>query len=120
MATKKAKKVTTLSQLRASNKETADVIQKFETLKATVREYFSHIRYRSPEYSIKLAATIAGENGAQKVHMANVSSLIASVVTAQGLGKEVRVKAIQDPTGGALVLDFYSPVNIDGKINLLS
>jgi hypothetical protein len=96
------------------------VSEQLATLKATIREYFQHLKYRSPEYSIKLPATIAGENGAQKVHMANVPSLIASVITAQGLGKEVRVRAIQDPTGGALEFLFYSPVNIDGKANLLS
>ena len=96
------------------------VKEQLATLKATIREYFDHVRYRSPEYSIKLAASIAGEGGVQKVHMANVPSLIASVITAQGLGKEVRVSAMQDPTGGALVFNFYSPINIDGQRNLLS
>jgi len=114
------KKVTTLSQLRASNKETATIIEKYETLKATVREYFSHLRYRTPEYSIKLPATVPGEGGVQKTHMANVPSLIASVITAQGLNKEIRVRAVQDSTGGALEFVFYTPVNIDGKADLLS
>ena len=114
------KKVTTLSQLRASNKETATVIKKYETLKATVREYFSHLWYRTPEYSIKLPATVPGEGGVQKTHMANVPSLIASVITAQGLNKEIRVRAVQDSTGGALEFVVYTPVNIDGKADLLS
>ena len=114
------KKVTTLSQLRASNKETATVIEKYETLKATVREYFSHLRYRTPEYSIKLPATVPGEGGVQKTHMANVPSLIASVITAQGLNKEIRVRAVQDSTGGALEFLFFTPVNIDGRADLLS
>jgi ABC-type proline/glycine betaine transport system permease subunit len=52
--------------------------------------------------------------------MVNVPSLIASVITAQGLGKEVRVSAVQDPTGGALVFNFYSPINIDGTVDLAS
>lgn len=114
------KKVTTLSQLRASNKETATVIEKYETLKATVREYFSHLRYRTPEYSIKLPATVPGEGGVQKTHMADVPCLIASVITAQGLNKEIRVRAVPDSTGGALEFVFYTPVNIDGKADLLS
>lgn len=96
------------------------VKEQLETLKTAIREYFSHLRYRSPEYTIKLPAKIAVENNVPKDHAVNVPSLIASIVTAQGLGKEVRVKAIQDPTGGTLVLEFYSPVNIDGKADLLS
>jgi hypothetical protein len=96
------------------------VSEQLATLKATIREYFDRVRYRSAEYQIKLPAKIAGENGVQREHMVNVPSLIASVITAQGLGKEVRVSAVQDPTGGALVFNFYSPVNIDGKVNLLS
>ena len=80
----------------------------------------NRLRYRQPEYSIKLPAKVAVENNVPKDHAVNVPSLIASVITAQGLGKEIRVKAVQDPTGGALVLEFYSPVNIDGKANLLS
>ena len=96
------------------------VKEQLETLKATIREYFSHIKWRTPEYTIKLPAKVAVENNVPKDHAVNVPSLIASIVTAQGLGKEVRVKAVQDPTGGALVLEFYSPVNIDGKADLLS
>lgn len=96
------------------------VKEQLETLKATIREYFSHLRYRTPEYSIKLPATVPGEGGVQKTHMANVPSLIASVITAQGLGKEIRVRAVQDSTGGALEFVFYSPVNIDGKVDLMS
>ena len=96
------------------------VKEQLETLKATIREYFQHLKYRSPEYSIKLPATVPGEGGVQKTHMANVPSLIASVITAQGLNKEIRVRAVQDSTGGALEFVFYTPVNIDGKVNLLS
>ena len=96
------------------------VKEQLETLKATIREYFQHLRYRQPEYTIRLTAKVAVENSVPKDHAVNVPSLIASIVTAQGLGKEIRVKAVQDPTGGALVLEFYSPVNIDGKANLLS
>ena len=106
--------------IAAAKPKKPTVKEQLGTLKATIREYFSHLRFRTPEYSIKLPATVPGEGGVQKVHMANVPSLIASVITAQGLGKEVRVKAVQDPTGGALVLEFYSPVNIDGKADLLS
>ena len=96
------------------------VTEQLITLKTAVREYFNRLRYRQPEYSIKLPAKVAVENNVPKDHAVNVPSLIASVITAQGLGKEIRVKAVQDPTGGALVLEFYSPVNIDGKANLLS
>lgn len=94
--------------------------QSYDTLRATIREYFSQLRYRQPEYSIKLAASVAGEGGAQKVHMVNVPSLIASVVTAQGLGKEIKIKAVQDPTGGALIIEFYAPVTVGDKVTLLS
>jgi hypothetical protein len=114
-----AKKAGITQSVKTLNKKPT-VSEQLATLKATISEYFSHLKYRSPEYSIKLAASIAGENGAQKVHMANVPSLIAAVITAQGLGKEVRVRAVQDPTGGALEFLFYSPVNIDGQRNLLS
>jgi len=96
------------------------VKEQLDTLKATVREYFSHLRYRTPEYSIKLPATVPGEGGVQKTHMAHVPSLISSVITAQGLNKEVRVRAIQDPTGGALEFLFFTPVNLDGKVDLAS
>jgi len=94
--------------------------EQLATLKATISEYFTHLKYRSSEYQIKLPAKITGENGVQREHMVNVPSLIASIITAQGLGKEVRVNAVQDPTGGALLLEFYSPINIDSKVNLLS
>ena len=105
--------------IAAAKPKKPTVKEQLETLKATIREYFSHLRYRTPEYSIKLPATVPGECECEDC-MANVPSLIASVITAQGLGKEVRVKAVQDPTGGALVLEFYSPINIDGKVNLNS
>jgi hypothetical protein len=91
----------------------AVVTAQLETLKNTIREYFNHIKYRSPEYTIKLNASISGENGAQKVHMVNVPSLIASITTAQHLNKEIRLKAVEDPTGGALLIEFYTPVQIE-------
>ena len=96
------------------------VKEQLATLKATISAYFTHLKYRSPEYSIKLPAKIAGENGVQRDHAANVSSLIASVITAQGLNKEVRVQAVQGPTGGALEFLFFTPVNLDGKVDLAS
>jgi sensor domain CHASE-containing protein len=104
----------------ASALKKPSVKEQLATLKATISEYFNHLKYRAPEYSIRLTASIAGENGAQKVRMVNVPSLIASVITAQGLNKEIRVHAVQDQTGGALEFLFYSPVNIDGKRDLLS
>lgn len=96
------------------------VKEKLATLSATIRDYFSEVRYRQAEYTIKLPAKVTGENGVQKDHAVNVPSLIASVVTAQGLGKEIRMKAVQDPTGGALIIEFYSPITLGGKFNLLS
>ena len=106
--------------IAAAKPKKPTVKEQLGTLKATIREYFSHLRYRTPEYSIKLPATVPGEGGVQKVHMANVPSLIASVITAQGLNKEIRVRAVQDSTGGALEFLFFTPVNIDGKADLLS
>lgn len=104
---------------RTSKLET--VTKQLETLRTTMAEYFQRVKYRQPEYSIKLPAKIAVENNVPKDHAANVPSLIAAVITAQGLGKEVRVKAVQDPTGGALVLEFYSPIQLEhGGPNLLS
>ena len=96
------------------------VKEQLETLKTTIREYFDHLRYRSPEYTIKLPAKVAVENNLPKDHAVNVPSLIASIVTAQNLNKEVRLRAVQDPTGGALRIEFFTPVNIDGKADLLS
>ena len=89
------------------------VKEQLETLKTTIREYFSHLRYRQPEYSIRLNASIKGENGLDKVHMVNVPSLIASITTAQYLKKEIRVRAVEDSTGGALLIEFYTPVQIE-------
>ena len=95
--------------------------QQLETLRATMREYFQQIKYRQAEYSIKLPAKVAVENNVPREHMVNVPSLIASVITAQGLGKEVRVRAVQDPTGGALLIEFFSPIRIERQgPNLLS
>jgi hypothetical protein len=115
MAKKKLTTPTTTKVKKATVKE------QLATLKATIRDYFDRLRYRQPEYTIKLPAKITGENGVQKEHAANVPSLIASVITAQGLGKEVRLKAVQDPTGGALVIEFFSPLTLrNGGPSLLS
>ena len=117
---KKTVKKKTVVQKDKKPTKLALVTGQLETLKATIREYFSHLRYRTPEYSIKLPATVPGEGGVQKTHMADVPCLIASVITAQGLNKEIRVRAVPDSTGGALEFVFYTPVNIDGKADLLS
>ena len=96
------------------------VKEQLATLKATISAYFERIKYRQPEYSIKLPAKVAVENNVPKDHAVNVPSLIASVVTAQGLGKEIRVKAVQDPTGGALIIEFYTPIQIERNGPLLA
>lgn len=96
------------------------VKEQLETLRNTIREYFNHLHYRQPEYTIKLPAKVAVENNLPKDHAVNVPSLIASIVTAQNLNKEVRLRAVQDPTGGALLIEFFTPVTIDGKVSLLS
>ena len=108
MATRKK---TATPVVAAPKKKT--VKEQLETLKTTIRGYFHHLRYRQPEYIIRLNANIKGENGLDKVHMVNVPSLIASITTAQHLQKEIRVRAVEDPTGGALLIEFYTPVQIE-------
>lgn len=105
--------------LKTSVPKKPTIKEQLETLKATIREYFNQLRYRQPEYTIKLPAKIVVENNVPKDHAVNVPSLIASVVTAQGLGKEIRVKAVQDPTGGALIIEFYTPVQVERNGPLL-
>jgi hypothetical protein len=116
---KKASPRSLLNVVVTTKTKKPTVKQQLATLKATIREYFDRIRYRQPEYTIKLPAKIAVENNVPKDHAVNVPSLIASVVTAQGLGKEIRVKAVQDPTGGALIIEFYTPVQVESNGPLL-
>lgn len=89
--------------------------QKYETLRTTIREYFNQVRYRRPEdHQIKLQAVVVNGDGTKRDGIFNVASLIAAVLTAQGLGKEVRLEAEQTPQGGTLYVRFYSPVHVDG------
>lgn len=112
---KASKKVETVAKVKPNT-----VKEKLATLSATIQAYFSELRYRRPEYTLQFEAILTGENGAKREHMVNVPTLIASIVTAQGLGKEIRVRANTNRDGGTMFIDFYSPVTLGDKVNLLS
>jgi hypothetical protein len=108
--TKKAKPSSIISKVKKPT-----VKEQLATLAATIREYFKQVRYRKPEdHQIKLQAVVVQGDGTKRDGVFNVASLIAAVLTAQGLGKEVRLEAEQTPQGGTLYVRFYSPVRVDG------
>ena len=110
----KKSKVVKLVQAVKPKKPT--VKQQLETLKATVSEYFKQLRYREPEqHQIALQATVAQPDGTKRDGVFNVASLIAAVLTAQGLGNEVRLEAEQTSQGGTLYVRFYKPVRVAGQ-----
>ena len=113
--TKKSKAVK-IVQAKPQKPKKPTVKQKLETLKATVYEYFKQLRYRQPEqHQIALQATVAQPDGTKRDGVFNVASLIAAVLTAQGLGNEVRLEAEQTSQGGTLYVRFYKPVRVAGQ-----
>ncbi len=97
------KKVVRVSKL-------ASALEQLKALRVAIETYVSRLRYRQADlFQITLQAkTQDGKEG-----MFNVASLLASVLTAQGLGKEVRLVAEANPQGGTLYVRFYSPVSTD-------
>ena len=89
----------------------ASALDQLKTLRAGVESYFSRLRYRQPDpFQITLQAkTQDGKDG-----IFNVPSLIAAVLTGQGLGKEVRLVAEPNEKGGTLRVQFYKPVSKNG------
>ena len=77
------------------------------SLQVAISNYFRALLYQRPDgFQITLhAKTQDGKDG-----VFNVSSLLSSVLTAQGLGKQVRLEAETDSKGGTLYIRFYSPV----------
>jgi hypothetical protein len=86
-------------------------------IKAAVNSYFARVRYQQPEdFKFDLAVKTAdGKDGVFKT-----ASLLASVLTAQGLGKEARLIAAPNPEGGMLQIRFYTPVARPAALQLLS
>jgi hypothetical protein len=107
------KKVVVVKKTRIS--KLAVVTEQLATLRATIQEYFRKLRFRSAEpHQYAMNATVVGIDGVKRDGQFNVASLIATVMTARGLGKEVRLEAEQNAQGGTLYVRFYSPVNVDG------
>ena len=83
----------------------AKVTEKFEALKLAVGEYFNARRYQQPEsFSITLPAKTGDKDTTVRV-----ASLMSSVLTATGLGKEARLEAVPAADGGTLFVRFYTP-----------
>jgi hypothetical protein len=99
------KKVVVVKKTRIS--KLAVMAAELAEIKVAVNNYFASVRYQQPEdFKFDLAAkTTDGKDAAF-----NVPSLLASVLTAQGLGKEARLIAAPDPKGGMLQIRFYTPV----------
>ena len=96
---KAAIKTTRASKLSA-------VTVKFAELKSAVESYFTACRFQQPEaFSITLPAKTD-----DKDTMIRVSSLMSSVLTATGFGKEARVIAKPAEDGGTLLIQFFTPV----------
>lgn len=102
----------------AKKKETIKKLTKLELaegqlseLRASVRKYVAENKYRTARgFQIELQAkTQDGKDG-----LFNVPSLIASVLTAQGLGQEVRLVAEGNAKGGTLYVRFYDKVPTTG------
>jgi len=104
-AVKKATKTTKLALTQTTLAE----------LREKIAEYFSAVRYRTADsFQITLQATVTNAEGVKQDGKFNVPSLLASVLTAQGLGKEVKLEAVPNAQGGMLYVRFYSPVPTNG------
>ena len=102
-----AKKITAPKATKTRTSKLAAVTATFNELKSAVREYFmARANQRPDDFKFDLATTTAEG----KEHLFKVSSLLAAVLTAQGLGKEVRLIAFPNEKGGSLSVRFFSPV----------
>ena len=103
-----AKKKTVAKKIRVS--KLASVTQQLTELQTAIRQYFTDLSYQQPSsFEISLPAKTD-----DKDTMIRISSLMSSVMTGAGLGKEVRLIAEPAPTGGRLVVRFFSPVPKNG------
>lgn len=106
MATKKKAvrkpRITTLSQLKAAQAEYAGLVE-------SVQIFIRSVRNEQPD-SFRMDLAVKTAEG--KDHLFNVSSLLASVLTANGLGKQVRLVANPDPKGGTLGIRFFDAVSV--------
>jgi len=101
MATKKTKavrkpRITTLSQLKAVQANYAELVVR-------VQNYIRVVRNQVPD-NFRMDMSVKTAEG--KDGFINVASLLASVLTANGLGKQVRLVANPDPKGGTLCVRF--------------
>ena len=112
MATKKltrkqlvrgAKKLRNMKLTRVS--KLAAIQTQYNLLKEGVRQYVTAIRYQAAD---KFKITLPAKTG-DKDTMIRVSSLMSAVITAKGLGKEVRVNVQQADDGGTMLIEFYTP-----------
>lgn len=98
------KQIKAVKKTRTSKLKTVQA--KFDELKLAVGVYFQARRYQQPEaFSITLPAKTD-----DKDTMIRVSSLMSSVLTATGFGKEARVIAKPAEDGGTLLIQFFTPV----------
>jgi hypothetical protein len=81
--------------------------ERLETIRAKVDVYLTALNYRRADnFTITLKPLVDGKEGTFKI-----SSLLSAVLTAQGLGKEVRLEAEPAADGGTLYVRFYNPVS---------
>ena len=105
MATRKAKKLAVPPKPKK-----ATVSQQLSDLKQRVSDYFYALLFQRPDnFQITYSSVIDGKEG-----IAKVSSLLTAVLTAQGLGKEVRLEAIPGDKTGTLFVRMYTPVPKNG------
>ena len=102
--------------VQISKPKKATVKEQLAALKTRVSEYFSARRWRTHD-NFQITLPAKAEDG-KTDKLFNVPSLMAAVLTAQGLGKEVRLVAEPATDGGRLYVRFYSPVPTAGLDNL--
>lgn len=85
--------------------------QKLISLQAEIDNFLSNLRHRNRD-NFQIAMKVKDKDG--KDCAFNVPSLLASVLTAQNFGKEVRLEAAPAPDGGTLYVRFYDPVSTAG------
>lgn len=105
MAARKAKKLAVPPKPKKLT-----VSEQLAALKTRVCNYFVAVRSQRPDhFGLVLQSVVDGKEGTFKV-----SSLLASVITAQGLGKEVRLEAVPGDKSGTLYVRMYTPVPKNG------
>lgn len=90
------------------------VTEQLQELQGRVSNYINTIQYRQNYRSDRFQISLPAKNKDGKDMLFNVPSLLASVLTAQNLGKEVRLEAAGAEDGGTLYVRFYDPVSTTG------